>query len=61
VSPDEITWEILGGKRFMPSQPTYHPDFLTIGNTGIPKLSVVSLSEVLDVPMKDIPTLLNIS
>jgi hypothetical protein len=61
VSPYEITWEILGGKRFMPSQPTSHLDLLTIGNKGIPKLSVVSLSEVLDIPMKDIATLPNIS
>ena len=45
----------------MPSKPTSHLDFVTAGARGIPKFSIVNLSEVLDVPMKDMAVLLNIS
>jgi len=60
-SSDTITWEMLGGKKFMTSKPTSHLDFLTAGSRGIPKLSVTNLSEVLNVPMKDMAVLLNLS
>ena len=60
-SADTVTWEMLGGRKFMPAKPASHLDFLMAGTKGIPKLSVVNLSEVLDVPMKDMAVLLNIS
>jgi len=58
---DTITWEMLGGKKFMPSKPTSHLDFVTAGAKGIPKLSILNLADVLDVPIKDMAILLNIS
>jgi len=60
-SSDTITWEMLGGKKFMASKPTSHLDFVTAGTKGIPKLSVLNLADVLDVPMKDMATLLSLS
>ena len=60
-SYDAVTWEMLGGKKFMASKPTSQLDFITVGAKGIPKLSVIHLSEVLDVPMKDMAVLLNLS
>ena len=58
---DAITWEMLGRKKFMSSKPTSHLDFDTAGSKGIPRLSVVNLADVLDVPMKDMAILLNVS
>jgi putative toxin-antitoxin system antitoxin component (TIGR02293 family) len=58
---DMVTWEMLGGKDFMAVRPSSQMDFVKAGNDGIPKLSVSHLAEVLDVPMKDMATLLNLS
>ena len=59
--PDFITWFMLGGKNFMPLKPTSSIDFVIAGSKGIPKLSVHNLAVLLDVPMKDMASLLNIS
>ena len=56
-----ITWIILGGKTFMASKPSSILDFVTASSKGIPKLSVLNLAAVLDVPMKDMAVLLNVS
>lgn len=61
ASANLITWVILGGKQFMDKEPVSTLDFVTAGNKGIPKLSVSNLAELMDVPMKDMATLLNIS
>lgn len=55
------TWEILGGKQFIPLEPKSVLDFVNAGIKGIQKQSVVRLAEVMEVPMKDMATLLNMS
>lgn len=61
ASANLITWVILGGKKFMPKEPVSVYDFLLVINMGITKQSVVNLAEVMEIPMKDIANLLNIS
>lgn len=61
ASSDIITWLLLGGKEFMPSRPSSVIDFIVASSKGIPKLSVINLASVLEVPMKDMATLLNVS
>lgn len=61
ASSNLLTYEILGGAQFMPKKPVSMIDFVTAGNNGIPKLSVIHLSEVMDVPMKEMAMLLNVS
>ncbi len=56
-----ITWAMLGGKHFMVARPSSNIDFVTASTKGITKLSVLNLAEVLDVPMKDMAVLLNVS
>jgi putative toxin-antitoxin system antitoxin component (TIGR02293 family) len=58
ASTGSIAWLILGGNEFMPEKPASDFDFI---NRNIKKLSVASLASVLNVPMKDMATLLNIS
>ena len=55
------TWEILGGKDFIPTVPKSALDYVRIANKGIKKQSVTRLAELMDIPMKDIAVLLNIS
>lgn len=55
------TWEILGGKDFMPTVPKSAFEYVKIANKGIKKQSVTRLAELMDIPMKDIAVLLNIS
>ncbi|GAC1438861.1 MAG: hypothetical protein NVSMB63_03260 [Sediminibacterium sp.] len=45
----------------MAKKPVSGIDFVTACNKGIPKLSVINLAEIMDVPMKDIAALLNVS
>ncbi len=61
ASYNTIIWVMLGGKEFMPSRPSSILDFVMASSEGIPKLSVLNLAAILDVPMKDIATLLNVS
>ena len=58
---DYLTWIMLGGKYFMPVMPSSSIDFVTASSNGIPKGSVSNLAVLLDVPMKDMAFLLNIS
>ena len=55
------TWEILGGKSFMPTVPKSAFEYVRIANKGIKKQSVTRLAEIMNIPMKDIAALLNIS
>lgn len=55
------SWEILGGKKFISSEPVSALDYVKAGNKGIRKQSVTRLAEVMNIPMKDMATLLNIS
>lgn len=58
---NEITWTILGGKQFMLNEPVSGLDFLLASDKGVPKLSIESLANVMDVPMKDMAVLLSLS
>ena len=61
ASYDLITWVILGGKKFMPKEPVSGFDFITASDKGIPKLSVMNLADVMNIPMKDMAAMLNLS
>ena len=61
ASVNALAWTILGGKEFMVSEPESMLDYVTASNKGISKLSVSNLAEVINVPMKDMATLLNVS
>jgi putative toxin-antitoxin system antitoxin component (TIGR02293 family) len=61
ASINALVWAILGGKQFMAAAPETALDYITATNKGIPKQAVHNLAEVIDVPMKDMATLLNIS
>lgn len=55
------TWEILGGKQFMPAVPKTTFEYIKIANKGIKKNSVTRLAQLMNIPMKDMASLLNIS
>ena len=61
ASINALVWAILGGKQFMAAAPETVLDYVAATNRGIPKLAVHNLAEVIDVPMKDMATLLNVS
>ncbi|WP_165939975.1 type II RES/Xre toxin-antitoxin system antitoxin [Dyadobacter psychrotolerans] len=61
ASTNELTWMILGGEQFMANEPVSGLDFLTASAEGIPKLSVESLAGIMQIPMKDMAVLLNLS
>ncbi|MGZ5254298.1 MAG: type II RES/Xre toxin-antitoxin system antitoxin [Flavitalea sp.] len=56
-----ITWDILGGKTFMAKEPVSAFDFLAVSNRGITMQSAINLASILDIPMKDMADLLNVS
>lgn len=55
------TWEILGGEQFMPAVPKTTLEYIKIANEGIKKNSVTRLAQLMNIPMKDMAALLNIS
>ena len=61
TSASGITWMILGGEQFMAHEPVSGLDFLSASVNGIPKLSVENLAVVMNIPMKDMAVLLNLS
>lgn len=61
ISANRLTWIILGGKNFMNAEPNSMLDFVAASNNGIPKLAILNLAEVLNIPMKDMAVLLNVS
>lgn len=60
-SISRLVWLILGGKEFSDNEPSSSIEYIQISSQGIPKQSVINLAEVLNVPMKEIARLLNIS
>jgi putative toxin-antitoxin system antitoxin component (TIGR02293 family) len=60
-SVDQNAWYILGGKLSMVSEPISSMDYVTACNKGISKQSVMKLAELMDIPLKDISTMLNMS
>jgi len=61
ASINALVWAILGGKQFMAAAPETGLDYIAATSRGIPKQAVHNLAEVIDVPMKDMATLLNVS
>jgi len=61
ASVNALAWALLGGKHFMAATPKTGLDYLAATNRGIPKLAIHNLAEAIDVPMKDMATLLNVS
>src|SRR5690606_33312094 len=60
-STSDITWAILGGKSFMAKKPVSGIEFLRASEDGISKQSILNLAAVMNIPMKDMAALLNIS
>jgi len=60
-SVDQNTWYILGGKLSMVSEPESSMDYVTASNKGISKQSAIKLAELMDIPLKDISAMLNMS
>jgi len=61
TSVNDMTWLILGGEKFIGHQPISGLDFLIATERGIPKSSIENLADVLNVPMKEMAVLLNLS
>lgn len=61
ASVTKLTWAILGGENFISAVPANSLEFVEAGNKGISKSSVVNLAGFMEVPLKDIAHLLNIS
>ena len=61
LTVEEIRWELLGGKLFSPTMPVTALEFYDVVNSGIPKLSVDILAEVMEIPMTRMAHLLNLS
>lgn len=60
-SVNDLTWRILGGKEFMPKEPASAYDLVVASHKGISKQAVLRLADVMDIPMKDMAGLLNVS
>ena len=60
-SIDLITWRLLGGRHFMHNKPVSTLDFVTAGTKGISKRSLVALACTLDIPMRAMAHMLNLS
>jgi len=61
ASINALVWALLGGKQFWRLPPETVLDYVAATSKGIPKQAVHNLAEVIDVPMKDMATLLNVS
>lgn len=58
---EKLAWQILGGKKFMLREPSTLIDFWVTGNMGIKKDSLAHMAMAMDIPMKDMATLLSLS
>lgn len=56
-----VVYLILGGKQFLPKAPVSTIEYVTASLKGIPKQSLINLSELMHIPMKEIAVLLNVS
>ena len=61
ASSNLITWAILGGKIFMAREPVSGFDFVVASKKGITKQSIINLADIMDITMKDLAALLNVS
>jgi putative toxin-antitoxin system antitoxin component (TIGR02293 family) len=60
-SVNALTWRVLGGKDFMPTEPVSAYDLVLASDKGISKQAILHLADVMDIPMKDMASLLNLS
>jgi len=60
-SAELITWRLLGGPYFMDNKPVSALDFVAAGIKGISKRSVAALALTLDIPMRTMARMLNLS
>jgi putative toxin-antitoxin system antitoxin component (TIGR02293 family) len=60
-SAELITWRLLGGPHFMLNKPVSTLDFVAAGIRGIRKRSVAALAHTLDIPMRTMAHMLNLS
>ena len=61
LSHSELTWKLLGGRHFMTHKPKTSLEFYGAVRRGVPKLSVDSLAQVMNIPMTKMAILLNLS
>lgn len=61
ISVNEMTWLILGGEKSIGQKPVSGLDYLVAATLGILKSSVENLANVLNIPMRDMAVLLNLS
>lgn len=61
ISVNEMTWLILGGEKSIGQKPVSGLDYLVAATLGIPKSSDENLANVLNIPMRDMAVLLNLS
>ncbi|WP_171037877.1 type II RES/Xre toxin-antitoxin system antitoxin [Dyadobacter luticola] len=61
ISLEKFVWQILGAETFIPSEPTSSLDLLEASLLGVNKLALLSLADVMEIPMKDMAGLLNLS
>lgn len=61
LTMEEIRWELLGGRLLSSHMPETALEFYDVVNSGIPKLSVDILAEVMEIPMTKMAFLLNLS
>jgi len=61
TSQEQFAWHILGEESFLPARPVSDFDLLEASLTGIKKQSIISLAKVMNIPLKDMAALLNLS
>jgi len=61
LSHSEMTWKLLGGRHFMNHKPKTSLEFYSAVRRGVPKLSIDSLAQVMNIPMTKMAILLNLS
>ena len=61
LSHSEMTWKLLGGRRFMIHKPKTSLEFYRAVRKGVPRLSIDSLAHVMNIPMTKMAILLNLS
>lgn len=60
-SQEKFVWQILGAEKFIPKEPSSSLDLLDASWAGLRKFSIISLAEVMNIPMKDMANLLSMT
>lgn len=61
ASVNTIAWAILGGKEMLPEEPVSGFEYISASLAGLTKHSVIYLAEIINVSIKDMARLLNVS